>query len=104
MAKLRRFCAPGTEASTRASLAAAHTPAAAAAAIEKVATRLRALAPMGGDVLECANLVEQAALDVLGDVKTTGSFLVNCFSRRLPSPEGDQGGGGGGVAQSSSAV
>ena len=35
--------------------------------------------PAGATELEMGNLVEQLALDVLGDVKVCGSFLVHCF-------------------------
>jgi hypothetical protein len=33
----------------------------------------------GGALLELGNLVEQMALDVMGDARTAGSLLVWCF-------------------------
>jgi len=52
----------------------------ASAGVARAAAALRALAHVGGDVLETPNLVEQAALDVLGDARTAGSFLTHCFA------------------------
>ena len=80
MLKLRRFCAGGESARARAAWAARYTPAGTDAAIQGVAADLRALREQGGDGLEMANFVEQAALDVLDDVRTTGSFLTHCFA------------------------
>ena len=80
MLKLRRFCAGGESARERAAWAARYTPAGTDAAIQGVAADLRALREQGGDGLEMANFVEQAALDVLDDVRTTGSFLTHCFA------------------------
>ena len=79
MRKLERFCAPGEAAAARSALAAVHTPAEVAPAVRDAAAALRALRRLGGDALETANVVEQAALDVLQDVRTTGSFLTHCF-------------------------
>ncbi|EOD08464.1 hypothetical protein EMIHUDRAFT_436128 [Emiliania huxleyi CCMP1516] len=82
MRKLRRFCALGEAAAARGRIASAHWPADAAAGerVARAAAALRALAHVGGDVLETPNLVEQAALDVLGDARTAGSFLTHCFA------------------------
>ena len=80
MRKLARFCAPGEAAVARSALAAAHTPEEVAPAVQDAAAALRALRVLGGDALETANVVEQAALDVLQDVRTTGSFLTHCFA------------------------
>ena len=80
LAKLQRFCAPGEAQRARSALAKAHAPAGAASAVEAAAAALRAVRPVGGDVLEAPNLIEQAAVDVLGDVKAVGSFLSHCFA------------------------
>ena len=77
--KLSRFCAAGDAAIARAAL----IPIVAdeiSAAVKEAATALRALDGLGGTELETANMVEQAALDLLRDARTTGSFLTNCFS------------------------
>lgn len=80
MQKLRHFCAPGESAAARAAMAASRTPSETSGAIRAAADALRELQPLGGDGLETANVVEQLALDVLEDVRTTGSFLANCFA------------------------
>ena len=45
----------------------------------RYAAAVRALPP-GGRELELGNLVEEAALAVLGDPKLAGAFLVACFA------------------------
>ena len=49
------------------------------AAVADAAAAVRAL-PAGGRELELGNLVEEAALAVLGDPKLAGAFLVACFA------------------------
>ena len=49
------------------------------AAVADAAAAVRALPP-GGRELELGNLVEEAALAVLGDPKLAGAFLVACFA------------------------
>ena len=74
MRKLERFCAPGEAAAARSALAAVHTPAEVAPAVRDAAAALRALRRLGGDALETANVVEQAALDVLQDANPNAAI------------------------------
>ena len=85
MAILAKFCAPAAAAGRAALVDAAleaSPPLAwerAQAAVADAAAAVRAL-PAGGRELELGNLVEEAALAVLGDPKLAGAFLVACFA------------------------
>ena len=80
LGRLRRYCATGKAREARRTLAAVHgTPADWARAVEDAAGALRAVRDAGGEALETANLIEQAALDALSDARTAGSFLIHCF-------------------------
>ncbi|KAL1521038.1 hypothetical protein AB1Y20_022593 [Prymnesium parvum] len=88
LGKLAKFCDPGMR-HQRAQLALHHLRMRPAEVQEQVQARLEKTAssvasamralPEGAIELELGNLVEQAAFEVLGNVKITGSFLVNCF-------------------------
>ena len=77
--KLQRFCAAGEAADARAAMGAAHMPPEVTARVAEAASTLDALRVHGAHLMECANAIEQLALDVLGDARTAGSFLVHCF-------------------------
>jgi len=87
MRRLARFCATAA-AATRRTLASVQMHARPseddnkprfASAVQRAAAILHAL-PAGSMELVLCDLVEALALALLGDVKTTGSFLTHCFA------------------------
>ena len=94
--KLRRFCAPGKAATARAAMARTHMPSNVTSRVAEVAAAVSAMSSLPGKgvgkgsiSLELGNLVEQLALDVLGDARTAGALLVWCFDD-APSTEAER--------------